>query len=66
MDSIEFFYERLSQGGILICDDYGFSTCPGATQAIDEFLEDKLEKMIMLPDCGGFIIKGYHILKPVI
>lgn len=60
-DSIEFFYPRLCNGGILLIDDYGFSNCPGATRAADEFLADKPEKMIMLPDGGGFIIKGARI-----
>lgn len=56
--SVEFFYERLNTGGILLCDDYGFDTCPGATQAVDEFLDDKPEKMLSLADGGGFFIKG--------
>lgn len=56
--SIEFFYERLNSGGILLCDDYGFETCPGATRAVDEFLNDKPEKMVALADGGGFFIKG--------
>lgn len=58
LDSVEFFYPRLSAGGILICDDYGCSTCPGATQAIDTFLADKAEKMLSLDAGGGFFIKG--------
>lgn len=57
-DSIEFFYPRLNPGGILVCDDYGSSVCPGATKAMDEFLRDKPEKMVGLVDCGGFLIKG--------
>lgn len=40
-DSIEFFYDKLNVGGIFLCDDYGFTSCPGATKAIDEFLVDK-------------------------
>lgn len=58
LDSVEFFYERLNPGGILLCDDYGCSTCPGATKALDEFLAAKAEKMISLADGGGFFIKG--------
>jgi O-methyltransferase len=57
-DSIDFFYERMNAGGIILCDDYGFTTCPGATKAMDEFLVDKPEKMIALPTGGGFLIKG--------
>jgi hypothetical protein len=57
-DSIEFFYPRMNDGGVIVCDDYGFTTCPGATRAIDTFLADKPEKMIALSDGGGFLIKG--------
>ena|SRR5579862_3694902 len=57
-DSIAFFYERMSPGGIILCDDYGFSTCPGATLAVDAFLEDKPEKMIALASGSGFLIRG--------
>jgi len=60
-DSVEFFYPRLSAGGLLVCDDYGFTTCPGATRAVDEFLNDKPEKMIALPDGGGVFIKGVRV-----
>lgn len=59
--SAEFFYPRLNAGGILVCDDYGFTTCPGATRAIDEYLLDKPEKMLSLPDGGGMMIKGVRV-----
>ena len=57
-DSVEFFYPRMPAGGIILCDDYGFGTCPGARQAMDEFFSDKPEKVISLPGGGGFILKG--------
>jgi O-methyltransferase len=56
--SLEFFYPRVSPGGIILCDDYACTTCPGATKAFNEYLIDKPEKMIMLPCGGGFLIKG--------
>ena len=40
-DSLSFFWPRLVGGGVLICDDYGFGTCPGARQAVDEFFADR-------------------------
>jgi len=58
LESIRFFYERMTPGGIILCDDYGFSTCPGATKALDEFLSDKPEKVISLSGGGGFFIRG--------
>ena len=57
-DSIEFFYSRLNDGGIILCDDYGSGLCPGATRAIDEFLADKPEKMVYLSCGSGFMIKN--------
>jgi O-methyltransferase len=55
-ESLAFFYPRMASGGIIVCDDYGMSTCAGATQTIDRFLADKPEKMLTLPDGGGFLI----------
>jgi O-methyltransferase len=58
VDSLEFFYPRLSPGAVFLCDDYGCTTCPGATEVIDQFLNDKPEKMVSLDAGGGFFIKG--------
>lgn len=35
--SLEFFYPRLSEGGIIAFDDYEWSNCPGVKKALDEF-----------------------------
>lgn len=60
-DSLEFFYSRMSEGGIILCDDYGFTTCPGVTQAVDEFFADKPDKFLSLSGGGGFMIKGSQV-----
>ncbi len=65
LDSIIFFYDRLVPGGILLCDDYGCTSCPGATSALDEFLADKPEKMIALDAGGGFFVKGRATTAPL-
>lgn len=39
----EFFYPRMQPGGILLFDDYGYPSCPGARAAVDEFFADKPE-----------------------
>lgn len=57
-DSIEFFYPRLNPGGILILDDYGFRSCPGATAAADEFFADKPEAIANLPTGQGLVLKA--------
>jgi O-methyltransferase len=36
--SLEFVGSRMVLNGVIVCDDYGFETCPGAKRAIDEFL----------------------------
>ena len=57
-DALEFFYPRLNEGAVLVVDDYGFTSCPGATRAAEEVTGPLAEKMIALPDGGGFLIKG--------
>jgi len=47
-DCCEFFYPRMVEGGVMIFDDYGFPSCPGAKTAVDEFFRDKQEKPIYL------------------
>jgi len=57
LDSIRFFWDRLVPRGILICDDYGFTTCPGATLALDEFFAGRAEPIVNLPSGGAMVIK---------
>jgi len=58
LDSIAFFYPRLEAGGVLLCDDYGFTTCPGSRRAFDEFLADKPEgRVVHLATGQGFVVK---------
>lgn len=54
-DSLEFFGSRMQSGGILVCDDYGFETCPGARKAMDEFAKKSRTKIVSLPTGQGVI-----------
>jgi len=56
-DSLEFFYHRMVQGGIMVFDDYGWKTCPGVKKAISEFLLDKVETPIMTTRYQCMLIK---------
>jgi len=56
-ESLEFFFPRLVTGGIIVLDDYGFSTCPGARQAVDEFFGSKKEPVLELPTGQGLVFK---------
>jgi dihydropteroate synthase len=33
--------------GVIIIDDDGVSTCPGATKAVDEFNDDRFDKVLI-------------------
>ena len=49
LDACEFIYPRLQHGGIIVFDDYGFPSCPGARAAVDAFFEDLPEVPLVLP-----------------
>jgi len=57
-DSLSFFYDKMVPGGIIVCDDYGFETCPGAYKACNDFIADKSEEIIHLTGGQGVIIKS--------
>jgi hypothetical protein len=38
-ESLGFFFPRLSNGGVIVVDDYGTTDWPGVTTAVDQFLE---------------------------
>lgn len=57
-DSLAFFYPRVSPRGVIICDDYGFTSCHGARKAVDEFFADKPESIIHVPTGQALIVKA--------
>ncbi len=57
VDSLRFFYQRMVPGGIILCDDYGFISCPGAKKAMDAFFSDKPETIVALSTGQGFVVK---------
>ena len=57
-DSIKFFFPRLVDGGVIVCDDYNLCQFPGAKKAIDDYLEDKKVNLFYESPFGGcFLIK---------
>jgi len=57
-DSLNFFFPKLLENGVIVCDDYGSSQFPGAKMAIDEFIEKNNCNMFYEVPMGGcFIIK---------
>lgn len=57
LDSLDFFYPRMVRGGIMLMDDYGFVTCPGAKRAADEYFAGKPEPILMLTTGQSMVIK---------
>jgi len=57
LDCCDFFYPRLNVNGMLVFDDYGDLSCPGARQAVEEFFADKPEQPCYLPTGQSFVVK---------
>ncbi len=48
-DCCAFFLPRLVPGGVMVFDDYGFLSCPGAREAVDVFFAGRPETPCYLP-----------------
>ena len=58
MDCCSFIYPRLSVGGFMVFDDYGFPTCPGARTAVDEFFKNSRSIPLVLPTGQAIVFKS--------
>lgn len=54
-ECLEFFYNRMVKGGIILFDDYDCGCCPGANKAVDEFFSDKPD--VIQKNVGVYIVK---------
>lgn len=57
VECCEFIYPMTVQGGILLFDDYGFCSCPGARRAVDQFFANKPETPFVLPTGQAIVHK---------
>ena len=56
--SLEFFWDKMVSGGLIIFDDYGYANmCNDQKMAHDMFAESKGVKILTLPTCQGLLIK---------
>lgn len=58
LDCCHFVFPRLVVGGIMVFDDYGFASCPGARQAVDEFFARTPFVPLVLPTGQALAFKS--------
>ena len=56
-DCINYTYQRMVPGSIMVFDDYGFPSCPGARRAVDEAFAHRPEVPICLPTGQALVVK---------
>ena len=56
-DSLAFFYPRLPVGGVILLDDHGVTTCPGARRAALAYFAERPEPVLDLATGQGLVIK---------
>jgi O-methyltransferase len=55
-EGLNFFYNKVNSGGLIIIHDYYSSLWPGVKNAVDEFFIDKPEHPVVIPDKSGTAI----------
>lgn len=58
IDCLDFIWPRISFGGFVVFDDYGFPTCPGARAAVDYFFLSRACVPLCLPTGQALVFKG--------
>lgn len=56
-DALEYFYPRMSVGGVIVLDDYLWQNCPGVEKALLEFLPGKPETLRSETAYQAYIVK---------
>lgn len=57
IEALNFFWDKLSTGGIVVLDDYGYVTCDSQYKAHNEWAKSKGVKILTIPTGQGLIIK---------
>ena len=55
LHSCGYFFPRMESGGVIVFDDYGFPSCPGAKEAVDQFVLMTERHRIYLPTGQCFV-----------
>jgi O-methyltransferase len=57
LDCLEFLYPRMARGAVMVFDDYGFPSCPGARRAVEQFFTGRPEKPLALMTGQALVFK---------
>jgi hypothetical protein len=57
LEALEFFYEKLIRGGVILFDDYGGSNYRQTKIGIDDFCSDKYGRLLALPTGQAMFFK---------
>jgi O-methyltransferase len=63
VDGLEFFWPRLCEGGVMVVDDYGFTSCKGAKKAVDEFLGETDDAAGWYLHTGQFVVEKRSVAR---
>lgn len=55
--SLDFFLPQLLPCGVVVVDEYGFTSWPGVRQAVDEFCRERGVSLIRLTTGNAILIK---------
>lgn len=58
LDVLDFFYDRIVPGGMILFDDYGFISCPGARTAVDQFFANRPEPVLETTAGQAIVVKA--------
>jgi O-methyltransferase len=58
IDSLKFIWPRLLSGGFIVLDDYGFASCAGARQAVDQFFSNTKTYPLCLPTGQAVVFRN--------
>lgn len=59
IEALNFFWNKIVKGGVIILDDYGYPGCEEQKEAHDKFAKSMGVEILSLPTCQGIIIKPY-------
>lgn len=59
IEALNYFWDKLVKGAVVILDDYGYPGCEEQKKAQDDFAKSKNVEILSLPTCQGIIIKPW-------